>query len=377
MGLVMRGKAFVAAAAGVGAFAALAGASASLASSVGLLPAILFQKTWLWKDTISLWGVPIQLFIASWFLTVVWVFRRGVTASAATMTWLSACVVLALCIWIAVARIPPLTVLVSGCAAALVFLLVAGGYFRRVAWTEEALRERRASQRGLSHVLIAVSLFIAAVSVARVTASLMPEATATERNLRRWWASRHSDRNGSAPGLNGESVEVIAFVSHGWQPFRNNFDERIEAIQGFRDAGLNIHFSSRAFPLDPRCNRALRTMTMISEAACEAAYAVSHVRAQLGDDEARMFEQWLIARGTVLDARLIRLYLAQRDLLEGFVAGYDELQKVVESDVALARRLRVLAAPAFVIDGVVVPNTSVALRTILAVEVERRGRRSR
>ena len=111
---------------------------------------------------------------------------------------------------------------------------------------------------------------------------------------------------------------------------------------------------------------------MVSAAACESAYAISYIRTQHGENEAQAFEQWLLARGTVLDARLIRVYLEQRALLEGFRAGYEHLRKAVERDIALARRLGVAAAPTFVVNGIVVPGTEAALKAILSFELERR-----
>lgn len=370
----MRITTFVPVGAGIGAVASLAGTVASVAAAAGFLPPLLFEKTWLWKENVSVWGAPLQLFVASWFVAVAWAFRTPATISTAVATWLSASAVLAISIWLAFARTLPLTMLVSGSFAAVIFFLVTCGSYHKRVRTKVGPGDEGSSVGGRMRIAVGLSLFAVTVSLARVGAVVVPETTAGERNVRRWWANHRSADSGSATGLpkNDGPVAVMAFVSYGWQPFRNTLRERIEVIDRFRDAGLDIQFSSHAFPLDVQCNRAMRTMTMVSAAACESAYAISYIRTQHGENEAQAFEQWLLARGTVLDARLIRVYLEQRALLEGFRAGYEHLRKAVERDIALARRLGVAAAPTFVVNGIVVPGTEAALKAILSFELERR-----
>ncbi|MGH9241284.1 MAG: DsbA family protein [Vicinamibacterales bacterium] len=369
-------RTWIAGAAVVGAIAAAAATVAAIAESLGRLPPTLFEIRTLWDTNNTLWEVPLQFFVAAWFISIARVYRSrfaSVTPAVPTLTWMSAAIVIGTCVWLFTRRVLPTAIFVSGLAAIVVFL---GAAVSRRDEAFPAIGLRALVQSDAVRVSVAMALACIAVtaSVIRVTMTRVPDAVSTERNVRRWYESRQGRVTGEtkrALSLDN-SVQVVAFTSYGWQPFRNTVLDRIALVHRFQERGLDVHFTSRAFPLDPACNSGIRGMTIVSHAACEAAYAVRYVRDTRGDEESARFEQWLYARSTVLDLRLIHSRLEQLGVLAGFRSAYEEVTRAVARDISIGKQLGVTGAPSYVVNGVRVPTTESALRAILTLEAERR-----
>jgi len=358
----------------VGAVTAIVATAVSVSESLGLLPPALFEARRLWDTNVTLWSVPLPFFVGAWFIAVACVCRtRAATMPAvATLTSLSAAIVVGTCGWLWT-RVLPLAMFISGVSAVVVF--VAAATSRRAA-DPMSLRALVRSETARMSLAGALACFVVTASSIRILTTRLPDSLSTERNVRRWYESRVAgvtEGTKHALSIDG-AVQVAAFTSYGWQPFRNTVLDRLALVQQFQEAGLEVEFVSRPFPLDPACNPEMASMTIISPGACEAAYAVRHVRNERGKEESARFEEWLYARSTVLDQRLVHSYLERRGLLDGFRAAYGDLKRAVAEDIATARQLGVGGTPTYVVNGLRVPTTETAMRAILSLEAERRQR---
>lgn len=359
----------------IGALAASAAAAVDISESAGVLPAALWDNGWLWDANTDVWAVPGMFFVAAGFTLVALVYRsRFRTAPAvATLTSLAAAALIGTCVWHFRTRFLSTGLLVSGVSAAVLFI---GAVFTRRADGDpnigiRTLFQSEAVRRSIAGALACVVL---AASAVRIVVTRMPEDVAAEKNVQRWYqsrAARVTEETRHALSID-QAVQVIGFANYGWQPFRNALPERKALVRQFQEAGLDVQFVSRAFPLDPACNVAMRSGTMISRGGCEAAYGVRYVRDARGDEAAWAFEEWLYARATMLDPRLVHSYLEQHNLLDGFRTAYADVKREVAQDIALGKQLGVAGAPAYIVNGVRIPNTEPAMRAILSFEAERR-----
>ena len=346
-----------------------AGAAIGVANLTGTLPAALFGARPVMSSGKTVGLLPIEFFAAAYFTAVL--IANGRTARAASRTVsMTTCVTAAVVAGGAAYLLKRTTVtwpMIASVAAAALIMGVSAlektGWPGRLAevWADLGLMRRSPRARTSVAVLVAVLAVLGAA--AHVAIARTPTAVARERNLQRWYL---------ASATSEQPVEIIAFNSYPWQPFPSTIVDRAAQADWYRRNGLAVRFSTREFPLDPACNT-LRGSVIVTDAGCEAAYATKYVQTTSGDAAGAELASWLRARTTLLSKALVRHRLQQLSLLDGFLANYDHMRRLVADDIALARRFHVRTAPSYVINGVPIPGTEVAFDSILELEAKRHG----
>jgi hypothetical protein len=362
----------------VGSAAALAGSIPSVLQQLGWAPGGLFASMTRWSVDRRIGEVPVEVLVGIWFISVgVLIWSRVFQRSGPVMLAISlmAGTVIGWLVWFG--RQHWITIPMVGTGLAALVLLVAASLAPRM--SVDAVVDDGGGSRAVPagnrwrRLGMVAAVGMALCSVVHVAASRLPEGEAYRRNLVRWY---HRQQARVAPDLAAvvqarAGMKVLVFTSYAWQPFRSNVSERLAQITAIRGRGVPIEYDVRSFPLDPSCNHSLVGANIVNPAACHAAMAVKHVRAEQGAEAAADFEQWLYSRGTVLSRELVDLHLASVGLLDSFTQHSDALLDEVAKDVTLAKSLGVARVPTYVVNGVRVPMSDAAFLSILEAEADR------
>lgn len=217
----------------------------------------------------------------------------------------------------------------------------------------------------VASVGIIVSIGVTALTAIKTTSP----GTAVAADLRRWYLSQAREPNG--PG----GVNVEAYIDFSWRPRASNFVQQEGLLNAYRHLGLPVTLRVLTFPREAECHGPTANATM--PPSCEAAYAFKLIESSQGQEAAIRFLTWSISRMTVFNSGLVREQVQAFGLSEEFVRQRATLHRAVLDDIAMARARNVSLAPAFVVQGVRVPQIPGGPLRVLQFEAELHGVRPR
>jgi uncharacterized membrane protein/protein-disulfide isomerase len=125
-----------------------------------------------------------------------------------------------------------------------------------------------------------------------------------------------------------------------------------------------VKLVSKDYPLDQSCNPAIPT---IHQGACAAAAAV---RLAAQQRRAAEMEDWLYANQTALTPFTVRQAAATVGHVQNWEQGLPEALAGVKSDIALAQLMQIRQTPTYFINGVPAPSNMLAQYWDLAIRIE-------
>jgi uncharacterized membrane protein/protein-disulfide isomerase len=321
----------------------------------------------------SLFGTPVAIFGALWFLAVLALIVAGrpgtdLSENVPAYVFGLSTIGLAMVLYLAYAAFFELRAVCLLCVTtyiAVIGLFVVSAMHMDVPLTSLPDRLRDDLQRATGSVTtlaVIVLLLVLAGSAIAFFPKEVPANAAQPAPLQQFtaeqlaqvgqWYDSQPRKIVPVADAAGASVVIVKFNDYQCPACRDtyfNYKPVFEKYQ--KEAAGKVRLVIKNFPLDPECN--VNTPSGPHRLACEAAAAVILAR-QHGNGE--KLEDWLFANQATLTAENLKTATKDVGGVPDFDTKYSEVLAPIREDIELGRQLDISGTPTFYINGVLVQS---------------------